>query len=313
MVSISEEIQKSKGVIPSGTRGIVSPSQESIRLPTPKGLAAIGDSIASSSGPKSYPSLLSFPELDPPNAAMGDLIRFLAKMEDSFSFDLEGVEEEVGQIDKEAQALNKKKLDALLKEAKAQKKKDSWESLGSLCEYLSASSTIALGVGYGATGIGALYFASGVLFLGAKTLKDTSLLSSISSRLFSSDESQEKFEKNISYGSLALSTLSAVGAGFLAYQKGAGFLAEKLPSGIQSALNFFPSISYFARSTSDVGSCLYEKRASDMQAFLVETKADLIEFDGLKQNIIAQTKQSQELLQQIGDLLAEITHNQDKI
>lgn len=168
--------------------------------------------------------------------------------------------------------LNAEKQEALEKEAKAMKARDTWTVLGHVSQYVAGASAIIFGAATLAIApaAGWLLIASGGLGLANRVLHDTPLLETIVAWKTESEELQKKYTHQIEMGLFYLQMGLGLAGGIWAWQAGAFAAAQATTTqaALQKATSIVATASGVMSVGSQVGVAVQNKKRADMEALI---------------------------------------------
>lgn len=166
--------------------------------------------------------------------------------------------------------LEKEKEETIKKNIEETAARNNWGVLGTVAQYLTSSSSIAIGVSLG-SGWGPLFIASGVAGLGNRIVRDTVGWQTVASWFTQSVENQKRLVRGIEMGFLAVEMGTGLAGGFGAALSGSFSkmaadvtnltAAKKISSTIQAAGTGL-------KVTSQLGKTFFDQKVNDLQGRL---------------------------------------------
>ncbi len=213
------------------------------------------------------------PTLPPPQTnIMGPLIQLHLETERQEGKAAQAFRNDITEALDKMERLTAEKQEALEKEAKAMKARDTWTVLGHVAQYVAGASAIIFGATTFtiAPAAGLLLIASGGLGLINRVLHDTPLLEAIVAWKTESEELQKKYTHQIEMGLFYLQMGLGLAGGIWAWQAGAFVAAQaaNTQTALQNASSIVTTASAVMSVGSQVGVAIQNKKRADMEALI---------------------------------------------
>lgn len=216
------------------------------------------------------------PKLSPPQQHfMIDLLDLHAKLERLVSKELTIFKSQSKEDLATIERLEKEREEALRRNAEEAAKRNNWNVLGTLSQYLGSGSAIAVGMSLSSP-LGALLVTSGVLGLGDRVIRDTIGWEKVAGWFTSSVENQKRLAQKIEMGFLYVELGTGLSGGLGAAYTGA-FSAmaanmDRLAAAKKASVTI-QTTGAWMKTTSQLGKSFQEKRMSDLQAKMKQLDA----------------------------------------
>ena len=233
--------------------------------PVPNGLSS-DSSIGRTEG--ELPTTHHRPQLEMPKRHyMLDLLDLHREVEGAVTKELSIFKTQSNSDLKAIENLEKEKSEALRKNAEDAASRNNWSVIGNIAQYLTASSSIAIGASLSG-GWGSLLIASGVVGLGNRVVRDTVGWQTVASWFTKSVENQKRLVQQIEMGFLAVELGTGLAGGLGACATGSFSAiaaditrlgaAKKISSTLQAAGIGFKLTSQFSKT-------FFDQKVNDLQ------------------------------------------------
>lgn len=252
-----------------------------LELPAPESKAALASTLAVSSiapaASMEQSERTLRPRLDPPLPHyMWDIIKFYSEMEKIAAFEGQICDKETKRSLDHLLAIDKQKLEMLQSRIEEIRSRQSWTVFETVAQYISSTSSIAIGLAVSGTVpvAGAFLIAAGGLGLVNRAVSDTGGWHWLASHLAASSELQQKIATQIDSYTVYVSTALAIAGSIGAYYAGALSMFSNRNTALEKIMLMISYSASALQLTSRYGMARIDKKLMNISAELKNRNTD---------------------------------------